>query len=372
MTDLDRVRREFDEIAIHMHEHGSGSDLFDDTIVARIPADARSVLDVGSGLGRLAAKIAATGRRVVGIDLSQEMVARARKHESATADLTFVCGDVLDTDLPDAPFDCVVTAATLHHVPYDEAIPRMKSLVRPGGRIVIHDLVADSGAWDRVRSLLALAVTGAGRFLRSGRLREPRAVREAWERHGAGDTYLTIGEVRAMAEKWFPGAEVVRHLLWRYTLTWDRPVEELRYRPALLDDIPAMSVLRLSVKENRLSDPSVVSRSDYVEHLTTLGRGWVCETESGEIVGFSNARLGDGVIWALFVKPGHEGRGIGTRLLDHALAWLASEGVGEARLSTAPGTRAERFYVARGWERGENTPQGEVTFRKRLDRNLGG
>lgn len=124
----------------------------------------------------------------------------------------------------------------------------------------------------------------------------------------------------------------------------------LNYRQARLDDIPALSVLRLSVHENRLSSPDKVTLGMYHDYLTTLGQGWLCE-EEGEILGFSVADVRDGSIWALFVRPDSEGRGIGRTLLGMACAWLFAQGHPKISLSTGIGTRADRFYAAHGWQR---------------------
>jgi 2-polyprenyl-3-methyl-5-hydroxy-6-metoxy-1,4-benzoquinol methylase len=48
------------------------------------------VLDVGCGTGLMSAKLAATGRRVVGVDLSPEMIARARRLESGGFDAVII------------------------------------------------------------------------------------------------------------------------------------------------------------------------------------------------------------------------------------------------------------------------------------------
>ena len=66
------------------------------------------------------------------------------------------------------------------------------------------------------------------------------------------------------------------------------------------------------------------------------------------LLGFAFANR-SGLIWALFVAPGHEARGIGTRLLAHCLDWLRAEGVAVAFLETGQATRAEAFYRRRGW-----------------------
>lgn len=124
----------------------------------------------------------------------------------------------------------------------------------------------------------------------------------------------------------------------------------LKFRLAGMQDIPSMSLIRLSVAENTLSDPGRITRQMYEEYLGLLGRGWVCEID-GKVVGFSYADKVNSSIWALFVSPDHEGKGVGKGLLDLAVAWLFENGADEIRLSTAANTRADYFYTAQGWFR---------------------
>ena len=134
------------------------------------------------------------------------------------------------------------------------------------------------------------------------------------------------------------------------------------FREATIGDIPALSEIRLSVRQNVLSDPRKVTPEMYADYLSVSGKGWLCEID-GEVVGFSVASLGDASIWALFVKPGYEGRGIGTRLLKLATGWLFDMGASSICLSTEAGTRADRMYESQGWRRGEIKPGGEVGYR---------
>lgn len=220
----ERVRNDFDEIARLSDCHGVGSDRYDSFLMSQVPMNAVSVLDVGCGLGRLTAKLARQDREVIGVDLSPEMIARATKSGRATGQLSFLCGDFLQQGFAAQQFDCVISAATLHHLPEDVAVRRMTELLCPGGRLVIHDMRADAGVGQRVMTSFAFAQVSALRLLRSGRLRSPRVVRDAWARHCADEKYLTHREAEALAVRLLPGARLFYHWLWSYTIVWDKPV----------------------------------------------------------------------------------------------------------------------------------------------------
>ena len=129
-------------------------------------------------------------------------------------------------------------------------------------------------------------------------------------------------------------------------------------RPARREDIAAMHRVRMSVRENRLVSMSL-SEADYVVAIEQTGRGWVIEL-AGTIVAFAVGDAHTGSIWALFVEPGHEGRGFGRQLHDEMVSWLWQQGLERLWLSTDPGTRAQRFYEAAGWKYAAPGDHGEV------------
>ncbi len=89
----------------------------------------------------------------------------------------------------------------------------------------------------------------------------------------------------------------------------------MTFREAVLNDIAEIQIVRNSVKENQLSNPNLVSDADCAAFISIRGKGWVCE-DSGIIVGFSIVDFKNHNIWALFVKPEYERRGIGRTLHD--------------------------------------------------------
>lgn len=121
-----------------------------------------------------------------------------------------------------------------------------------------------------------------------------------------------------------------------------------------------MHRVRLAVRENRLTSV-VLTEADYEIEIETTGRGWVVE-EAGDIVAFGVGNRRTGGIWALFVHPDYEKRGHGRRLHDRIVAWLWSQGLERLWLTTAPGTRAQRFYESAGWQRSGITAGGEIRY----------
>ncbi|HET6646381.1 MAG TPA: class I SAM-dependent methyltransferase [Pyrinomonadaceae bacterium] len=220
---LASIRNDFDEIARLSDSHVTGDDRYYSFLVSLVPAEATKVLDIGCGLGELTSRLAIANREVTAVDLSPEMIMRARKKLADNNAVLFLCGNFLEQDFGSNQFDCVISAATLHHMQQDVAIARMVELLRPGGRLIINDIRSDVGLLDHARTYFVLGQEGFGRLLRTGRLRPPRAVRDAWMRHCATEKYLSLAEVKEMASRLLPGAKIYYHWLWRYTIIWDRP-----------------------------------------------------------------------------------------------------------------------------------------------------
>ncbi|PZP54980.1 MAG: GNAT family N-acetyltransferase [Micavibrio aeruginosavorus] len=135
-------------------------------------------------------------------------------------------------------------------------------------------------------------------------------------------------------------------------------------RKAMLSDIPRMQEIRAAVRENILSDPSKVTIDDY-RWFIEYGPMWVYE-EKGNIEGMSAGDPRDGTIWALFVNPGFEGRGIGRQLFARACQSLKDAGHSEASLYTDANSRAEHFYRAAGWIGQPPNEKGDIVFKTNL------
>ncbi len=132
-------------------------------------------------------------------------------------------------------------------------------------------------------------------------------------------------------------------------------------REATVLDIPAMQIVRNAVKENQLSNPLLVSDADYVEFMTEKGNGWVA-VQNNQVVGFAIVDVKENNIWALFLLPEFEGKGIGRKLHDTMMNWYFAQTEETVWLGTAPHTRAAGFYKAAGWKEVGTNGSKEIKF----------
>ena len=132
-------------------------------------------------------------------------------------------------------------------------------------------------------------------------------------------------------------------------------------REAIAADVSQMQTVRNAVKENKLTDPSVIDDQDYIDFLSYNGKGWVAVIDD-QITGFAFADIINNNIWALFVHPDHEGKGIGRSLHEVMLDWYFYQSIDFVWLGTAPHTRAEIFYRRAGWIENGKHGKSEIKF----------
>ena len=133
------------------------------------------------------------------------------------------------------------------------------------------------------------------------------------------------------------------------------------FRKAETSDINYMQFIRNAVKENVLSDPALVPDTDVEKYINQRGKGWVCLVDK-TMAGFCIADLIDDNIWALFVLPAMEGKGIGKKLQTIMLDWYFTKNKQLVWLSTQKNSRAEKFYRLTGWHEEGPYRKNEIKF----------
>jgi tRNA (cmo5U34)-methyltransferase len=125
-----------------LDEVPSYPELQEQTTEAARDVPAHTILELGIGTGETARRVLAThpGARLTAIDSSEEMLERARSVFS-DADLRLAR---LEDQLPDGPFDLVVSALAVHHLDGPgklDLFRRVADVLVPGGTFVLADVV---------------------------------------------------------------------------------------------------------------------------------------------------------------------------------------------------------------------------------------
>lgn len=219
---LEAIQADFNRIACLLADQADGPDRYESFLLTQLPAQCAKVLEIGCGAGRLARAIARRGSPVTGIDASPEMIRLARNRTPDDARVEFVCGDFSALTVEAGTYDCVVCVATLHHLPTEPTLARMKNLLKSDGLLVIHDIRSPSGVADWLVSGMSALFNGDAVWWVRHRFRERRALRDAWREHGLRERYLKMAEIRLLCDMVLPGSKVYWHPLWRYTVVWTK------------------------------------------------------------------------------------------------------------------------------------------------------
>jgi len=220
---MSTIQQDFDRIALVSTDGATQNDHYLNFLLRHLPANCNEVLEVGCGTGTFARLLARRSQKVLALDLSPEMIRIARERSVQVQNVEFEIADVCDRPLPVESFDAVASIATLHHLPIREILLKMKTALKPGGVLLVLDLFEPVGLLDFTLNLLAIPVSVSLRLMHHGRLLRRRKERDAWAAHERHDIYPTMREMRELCAEILPGAKVRKHLLWRYSIVWQKP-----------------------------------------------------------------------------------------------------------------------------------------------------
>jgi ubiquinone/menaquinone biosynthesis C-methylase UbiE len=193
--------------------------------LGRIPERCGRALEIGCGTGSFTRLLAGRAEKVLAVDLSPQMIRLARERSKLYPNIDFVRSDVMACEFGDNQFDCIVTLTTLHHLPVETVLRRIRKALKPGGVFACLDLYRRSNLGDLLFDGVAYPAALLLSLIKTGKPRPPREVREAYAEHGRTDTYLTLPQVVQVCADILPGALVTRHLFWRYSVIWKKEAE---------------------------------------------------------------------------------------------------------------------------------------------------
>lgn len=200
MSDLPDDRRWNHNIELHR------------VILDAVPPSARRALDAGCGEGILSRRLRTVVPEVVGLDPDEPSIDLAGEQGG---DVAYVVGDLRTADLEPGSFDLVAAVAVLHHLDTEAGLRRMAELVRPGGVVAVVGL-ARSGLRDVPWDAAGFVTTRVLRWRRGvGEWHTPAPV--TWP------PPLTYAQTRAAVQRALPGARWRRHVLFRWSVVWERP-----------------------------------------------------------------------------------------------------------------------------------------------------
>jgi SAM-dependent methyltransferase len=202
------------------------NDFYHPYLLRQVPPGCARALDVGCGTGLFTRRLAHHARSVQGIDRAPEMVATARALSAGIPNVSYVEADLLDLDLDSGRYNYIACIASIHHMPFAEAITRLREALAPGGVLAILGCYRQTTLPDYLACLVAIPLNLA---------RNAAAKRTARRRQRSlpaappvMDPQMTLPQLKQAAQRLLPGAAIRRHLYWRYSLIYQRPSTQAR------------------------------------------------------------------------------------------------------------------------------------------------
>lgn len=96
----------------------------------------RRALELGCGTGIFLEKVARSGASIHGLDLSEDLLAKARTRLAGFANVTLDQGNAEQMPYEPESFDAVYGSSVLHHLDLDAALAEVHRVLRPGGRLI--------------------------------------------------------------------------------------------------------------------------------------------------------------------------------------------------------------------------------------------
>lgn len=177
------------------------------TIAALQPGE--SVVDLGSGGGFdcfLAARQVGANGRVIGVDMTPEMISRARQNaEKVQADnVEFRLGEIEHLPVPDGQADLIMSNCVINLSPEKQKIyHEAYRVLKPGGRLAISDIVALQPLPDDIKSdleMVSACIGGAATVADTENM---------LKRAGFENIRIVPEKVsQEMVDEWLPGSKV--------------------------------------------------------------------------------------------------------------------------------------------------------------------
>ena len=115
----------------------------------------KTVLDLGCGKGENLVPLAKRGAKVIGIDISPDLVRLANKRITlAGIKADVVVGSAYQTCLPDESIDVIFCIALIHHLDIPEVCSEISRILKRDGFVVLAEPIRFSALYDRCRKLL--------------------------------------------------------------------------------------------------------------------------------------------------------------------------------------------------------------------------
>ncbi|WP_248277776.1 class I SAM-dependent methyltransferase [Brasilonema sp. UFV-L1] len=178
-----KIRNDFDRIALHEQVGWNHNNHYHHFLLQQLPSHCKNILEIGCGTGEFSRLLAKRADRVVAIDLSPNMIKVAKQHSKEFTNIDFQVADILKWEFPTQQFDAIASIATVHHLPVENLLPNLEAALKPGGSLLILDLLEHENLQDSLSDFIAVPLNWIFQILRNRHIKHSSEVAEAIREH---------------------------------------------------------------------------------------------------------------------------------------------------------------------------------------------
>lgn len=180
--------------------------------------DNLTVLDIGCGNGALLAALSAKIKHGVGVDESAGMIECAQMRTASHNNLSFRTINSPALPFADASFDVVISLMSFRYLDWDPLLSEIKRVAKPGGKLLIVDMVTVSVKWSEYPRFIADKMRTLWRQQRNARFKanlQQLVTHPAWKQMLAYNPIRSEHEMKWYLESRFPGQRMeILNLGW--------------------------------------------------------------------------------------------------------------------------------------------------------------
>ena len=217
-----KIRNDFDCIALNEQQGWNHNSHYHRFLLKQLTLKCKTILDIGCGTGEFSRLLAKRASRVIAIDLSPNMIEVAKEKSQQYPNIDFQVADILQWDFPREEFDAIFSIATVHHLPVEKLLPNLKAALKPGGKLVILDLLEHESLRDILSDFIAVPLNWLFQTIKNRDIQLSPEAAEAMREHLLADEYLTLSQVKDIYTSLLRKPKVRKHLFWRYSVVWEK------------------------------------------------------------------------------------------------------------------------------------------------------
>lgn len=222
---MQKIKEDFDRLALYDRSGWDHNNHYHSFLLKQLPKKRNTVLDIGCGTGEFARLLAQRFNKVVALDLSPNTIDVAKKRSQDYKNIDFQLADIMQWQFPSFYFDAIISIATFHHVSVENLLPNLQNALKPGGKLIILDLLEQENIGDFFNDFIAVPLNWLFSFKNRHIQPSPAAI-AAMREHLRTDKFLTFSQVKQIYLNSLHQAEIKKHLFWRYSLVWQKPISK--------------------------------------------------------------------------------------------------------------------------------------------------